>query len=275
MLTSNTLNICTGADDLTYISFPNLSGDGVTAAFTTRMGGVSRGRYASMNMSFSNGDDPAAVRENYDRLCGALGLSADRAVLSHQTHTNNLMVVTEKDAGYGITRPRPYDNIDGLITNCKNLPLVTQFADCVPLLFYDPVKEVIAASHAGWRGTVAEIGKKTVETMSVVFGCAPADIRVAIGPSIGKCCYEVDAPVVEGFSLLAYLDQRQILIPKENGKYMLDLWTANRLILEQAGIAPEHICVTDLCTCCHSQYFHSHRATGGSRGNLAAVIALK
>ena len=275
MLKSNTLTVCTKDNDLTYITFPNLSDDGVTAAFTTRMGGVSRGRYASMNMSFSNGDDPVAVRENYARLCGALGLSADRAVLSHQTHTNNLMIVTEADAGCGITRSRHYDDIDGLITNCKNLPLVTQFADCVPLLFYDPVKMVIAASHAGWRGTVAEIGKKTVETMSVVFGCEPANIHAAIGPSIGQCCYEVDTPVVNGFAPLAYINQSEILTSKGDGKYMLDLWTANRLILEQAGIAPEHICVTDLCTCCHSQYFHSHRATGGNRGNLAAVIALK
>lgn len=275
MLKSNNLNIFTDENDLTYITFPNLVNEGVTAAFTTRMGGVSKGRYASMNMSFTNGDDPKSVRTNYNRLFTTLDLDPNRAVLSHQTHTNNLMIVTEKDAGSGITRERTYDNIDGLITNCKNLPLVTQFADCVPLLFYDPINQVIAASHAGWRGTVAEIGKKTVETMSVVFGCNPKNICVAIGPSIGACCYEVDSPVVDGFSALAYLDITQFLTKKTNDKYMLDLWTANRLILENAGILSKNICVTDLCTCCNSQYFHSHRATGGNRGNLAAVIALK
>ena len=142
-------------------------------------------------------------------------------------------------------------------------------------MFYDPIKQVIAASHAGWRGTVAEIGKKTVETMAVVFGCDPKTICAAIGPSIGACCYEVDSPVVDGFSALGYLDMKHFLTPKSNDKYMLDLWVANRLILENAGILSKNICVTDLCTCCNSQYFHSHRATGGSRGNLAAIIALK
>lgn len=275
MLKSNTLNIVGDAKDLLYITFPNLNTNHSVAAFTTRMGGVSRGRFASMNMSFQNGDDAAAVKQNYDILFDALDLDFNKAVLSHQTHTSNLRIVTEEDAGKGITKNRDYTDIDGLITNCKNIPLVTQFADCVPLLFYDPIKQVIAASHAGWRGTVAEIGKKTVIKMCEAFGCEPKNIKAAIGPSIGKCCYEVDDPVVISFKQLKYINQIDILTPKRNGKYMLDLQTANRLILENAGLPFENICISDLCTCCNSQYFHSHRATGGSRGNLAAVIALK
>lgn len=275
MLKSNTLNIIGDAKELLYITFPNLNTEHSVAAFTTRMGGVSRGRFAGMNMSFQNGDDADAVRKNYDILFGALGIDPERAVLSSQTHTSNLRVVSEDDAGKGITKNRDYTDIDGLITNCKNVALVTQFADCVPLLFYDPIKQVIAASHAGWRGTVAEIGKKTVQKMCKAFECNPKDIKAAIGPSIKKCCYEVDDPVVNGFKQLEYINLTDILSIKENGKYMLDLQTANRLILENAGIPLENICVSDLCTCCNSQYFHSHRATGGSRGNLAAVIALK
>lgn len=263
------------ADKLLYVAFPSLDDGNCIAAFTTRMGGVSRGKYAGMNMSFTNGEDYAVVRENYNLLFSALGLNPERAVLSHQTHTDNIMTVTENDAGKGIIKSRDYDNIDGLITNCRGITLVTQFADCVPLLFYDPENQVIAASHAGWRGTVQEIGRKTVERMTKEFGTNPADIKAAIGPSIGKCCYEVDDPVFEGFKAIDYINNDDIFFKKENGKYMLDLWKANQLILLNAGVENKNICVTDLCTCCNSQYFHSHRASGGNRGNLAALIALK
>lgn len=272
---TKSLKLVGSADSLLYVTFPNLNDKKCITAFTTRMGGVSRGKYASMNMSFSNGDSSKSVRKNYDILFSALGLDPERAVLSQQTHTDNIRIVGERDIGKGIVIHRDYKNVDGLITNLKGVPLVTQFADCVPLLFYDPENEVIAASHAGWRGTVQEIGRKTVEKMAEAFGSDPKKIKVAIGPSIGQCCYEVDAPVFENFSLLSYIKPESIFECKANGKYMLDLWTANRLILEHAGIKPKNICVTDLCTCCNSQFFHSHRASGGNRGNLAAVIALK
>ena len=272
---TETLKLVGSADSLLYVTFPNLDDGKCVSAFTTRMGGMSKGKFASMNMSFSNGDSPRSVRKNYDILFNALGLDPEKAVLSHQTHTNNIRIVKEKDIGKGIVIHRDYDNVDGLITNLKGVTLVTQFADCVPLLFYDPVKEVIASSHAGWRGTVKEIGKKTVEKMKKHFGCDPSDIKVAIGPSIGSCCYEVDGPVYEAFTDLGFMFVNAVFTKKENGKYMLDLWNANRMILESAGIKRENICITDLCTCCNSQFFHSHRASGGNRGNLAAVIALK
>lgn len=275
MLKSNFLDIKTTQNDLTYILFPNLCDKSCVAAFTTRMGGKSVGRYASMNMSFTNGDNENTVRQNYDILFGELGLNPEKAVLSHQTHTKNIKIVTEQDMGKGIIKDRDYNDIDGLITNQKGLALVTQFADCVPLMFYDPVKQVIAASHAGWRGTALEIGKETVKKMAESFGSNPKDIKVAIGPSIMSCCYEVDEPVVNELKKLEYIPLGSILTPKENGKYMLDLQTTNKLILENAGIEPKNICISDLCTCCNSNYFHSHRATAGNRGNLAAIIALK
>lgn len=272
---SNSLNIKKGENDLLYVTFPNLDDEKCISAVTTRMGGVSKGKYASMNMSFSNGDDPKAVRENYNILFSALGLDPQKAVFSQQTHTCNLRVVKSNDLGKGIVKERDYTDIDGLITNLKGVTLVTHFADCVPLLFYDPVTEVIAASHAGWRGTVQEIGKKTVEAMASIFGSNPSDIKVGIGPSICRKCYEVDDAVLNEFKKLEYIKKDDVFKDKSNGKYMLDLWTANRLILENAGIKRENICVTDLCTSCNSNYFHSHRATGGNRGLIAAVIALK
>ena len=272
---TKTLNVVKNEDGLLYLTFPNIHGTDCVAAFTTRMGGVSRGQYAAMNMSFTGGDDPKAVRQNYNILFESLGLDPERAVLSHQTHTKNIKTVTADDIGKGIVKDRDYDNIDGLITNIEGVALVTQYADCVPLVFYDKAKRVVATSHAGWRGTVQEIGKETVLKMAAEFGSNQSDIMVGIGPSIGSCCYEVDDPVYNEFKKLSYLNLDEIFIKKQNGKYMLNLWLANRRILENAGIDPKNICVTDLCTCCNSHIFHSHRATGGNRGNLAAIIALK
>lgn len=274
MLNSKT-QVVNFKDNLIYITFPNITGEKAVAAFTTRMGGVSKGKFASMNMGFSNGDQREAVLENYRIIFSALGLETQNAVLSHQTHTDNIMVVKNEDIGKGIFKERDYSDVDGLITNIKGVALVAQFADCVPLLFYDPKNQVVAASHAGWRGTVAEIGLKTVNKMGQEFGSNPKDIMAAIGPSIGKCCYEVDEPVIEKIKMLDYLNFESILFSKGNGKYQLDLKETNKQILQKAGISAENISVSDLCTCCHSEYFHSHRATNGNRGNLAAIIAIK
>lgn len=258
-----------------YITFPQLDATkAVNHAFTTRLGGVSEGMYSEMNMSFSNGDKREAVLENYRRICEAIGIDINKVVLSRQTHTNNVRIVTEEDVGKGIMREQDYTDVDGLITNITGIALVTQCADCTPLLFCDPVKKVVATSHAGWRGTASEIGRITVEKMQKHFGSDPADIIAAIGPSIGQCCYEVDDPVYKPLCEIPYLDKDKIFIKKENDRYMLNLWETNREILINAGIKAENIDVTDLCTNCHPDIFHSHRFTGGKRGNLAAIISL-
>ena len=258
-----------------YITFPQLDKiDFIKNAFTTRLGGVSKGIYSTMNMSFTNGDNRDDVLENYRIICSELNVDINKVVLSHQTHTNNVRIITEDDIGKGIFKERDYDNVDGLITNVKGIVLVTQYADCTPLLFCDPVKKVIATSHAGWRGTAQEIGRITVEKMCSHFGCSPENIIAAIGPSICKDCYEVDSPVYEPISKINYLDTDKIFVNKGGGKYMLDLWETNRQILINAGLRPDNIDVTDLCTNCNPNIFHSHRYTGGKRGNLAALISL-
>ena len=274
-LKSNSLKInCT--DNLPYISFFDFdNSDEVVACFTTRFGGVSRGKYASMNMSFSNGDDNANVLENFKWISATLGLDYKKLVFSHQTHTTNLKVITQEDIGKGIIKDRDYSDIDGILTNLKGVGLVTQFADCVPLLFYDKNNKAIAASHAGWRGTVGEIARKTVEKMTEVFGSNPKDILVAIAPSICKNCYEVDDIVINDVKKIKGLDLKKIIEKKENGKYLFDLWECNRQILINANILEKNITITDLCTNCNSHIFHSHRATNGIRGNNAAIIALK
>ncbi len=260
---------------LQYITFPHLSNTGiVNHLFSTRHGGVSEGQYSSMNLSFSNGDSRENVLKNYKILCEEMGTDIKNLVLSRQTHTDNIKIVTEADRGTGIFK-NSFTDIDGLITNCKNVALVTQYADCTPLLFCDPIKKVIATSHSGWRGTVKEIGKKTVQKMVSKFSCNPKDIIACIGPCIEKCCYEVDMPVFNEFKKLEYLDLDKIFTPKSDDKFMLDLTEANRQILISAGINPDNMDISDICTCCNSKDLHSHRATGGKRGNLAAIIELK
>ena len=275
MLKSKNLEI-NNNNGVTFITFPKLRKTKVVNhAFTTRIGGVSKGYFGAMNMSITGGDEKQDVLENYKIICNAAGIDYSHLVLSHQTHTNNILTVTENDIGKGIFRERDYENIDGLITNCRGVALVTQYADCTPLLFCDPVKKVIATSHAGWRGSAAEIGIKTVKRMQEEFGCNPKDIIAAIGPSICADCYEVDTPLYNAFETLESVDVNSIFKSVDETHFKLDLWEANRQMLIYAGIKEENIDVTDLCTCCNSKYLHSHRFTGGKRGTLAAIIELK
>ena len=270
---SRTLDIINN-NGLLYIQFPKLSAcKAVKHAFSSRLGGVSGGQYSTMNLSFNNGDSRDNVLENYKRLCSAVGIDMSHLVLSRQTHTNNVISVTEADLGAGIFK-EPFCDVDGMITDRPGIALVTHFADCTPLLLCDPVKKVIASSHAGWRGTVKEIGRITVQKMVNEYGCNPDNIIAAIGPNIGQCCYEVDDPVADEFKKLSYLKLDKILKPKENGKYMLSLTEANKQILINAGIDPNNMDISDICTCCNSAELHSHRATGGKRGILAAIIEL-
>ena len=261
---------------VTYLTFPLLEKEGLVCAFTTRLGGVSKGDCASMNLSFTRGDEEADVRENYRRMGDALGIDMRDAVLSHQVHKTKIHIVKEEDKGRGILPEKEkLFEVDGLMTNRKNIPLVTFFADCVPLMFYDPVKKVIATSHSGWRGTQAKIGAKTVDRMEQDMGCKRSDILAVVGPSICQDCYEVSEDVAHAFEPIFSREQyEQIIIDKKNGKYQLDLWKANAFLLLDAGIKNEHLAVTDLCTCCNPEFLFSHRASHGKRGNLSVIMCL-
>ena len=255
-----------------YIQFKNLSATGIVKhGFSTRKGGVSTGIFSSMNLNFKRGDDPDAVLENYRRMAAALNMRVEDMVLSDQTHTTNVRVITEEDRGKGILRPQDYSDVDGMITNVPGIVLVTSYADCVPLYFVDPVRKAIGLSHSGWKGTVGHIGQKTVWKMHEVYGSEPKDIVAAIGPSICQSCYEVSDDVAEAFTADEAAD---ILLDKGNGKYQLDLWKANWYVLTDAGILPEHLSVTDLCTACHPDLLWSHRKTNGQRGGLSAFLSL-
>ena len=248
----------------------------ISHGFSTRMGGVSEGCYASMNLSFTKGDDPEKVRENYRRMADMLGMDMERMTLSFQTHTTNVRLVTEEDAGKGIVKERDYTDVDGLITNIPGITLVTFYADCVPLYFVDPVHHAIGLSHSGWRGTVHRMGRVTLKAMKEAFGTKPEDVICAIGPSICQSCFEVGGEVVEEFQKeFAPSYWKELFYAKENGKYQLDLWKANEIVLLEAGIQKEKLQITDICTRCNPEYLFSHRIMGNERGNLAAFLGIR
>lgn len=265
------------AGKVLYLTYPLLEKTGlVKHGFSTRVGGVSEGHLSFMNLSFSRGDDESAVRENFRRMAKALDVEEDSFVFSQQTHTTNVRKVTAEDKGKGLIKPLDYTDVDGLVTNVPGLCLSTFYADCVPLFFVDPVKKAIGLSHSGWRGTVGKMGEVTLQRMKEEYGTNPVDVIAAIGPSICQDCYEVSEDVILEFKKqFAEKHWKNLFYKKENGKYQLDLWKANEIVLQEAGVLKENIAVTNLCTCCNSELLFSHRASKGKRGNLAAFMSIK
>lgn len=242
----------------------------VTHGFTTRMGGVSEGYCSTMNISTTRGDDPKAIEENQRRLARALGVRVEDFTYTHQTHTTNVAVVREEDRG------KRFMETDGMVTDVPGICLVTFYADCVPLYFVDPVHRAIGLSHSGWRGTVKRMGQVTLERMKEAYGTKPEDVFAAIGPSICQDCYEVSGDVIEEFrENFSEFVWSQLFYEKENGKYQLNLWRANQIVLTEAGVEAQNIAVTNLCTHCNPEILFSHRSTGVKRGNLSALLAIK
>lgn len=257
-----------------FLTFPKLVKAGVKHGFSTRLGGVSTGVLGTMNLSFTRGDLRENVQENFRRIADAIGFEADKLVFSAQIHETELRKVTKENCGEGILRETK-PGIDGLATNETEVPLYTSYADCVPLLFFDPEKKVVAMAHSGWRGTAARIGEKMIRFMEEEYGSHAENIIAAIGPSICRNCYEVSEDVAQAFRKTFLPEQfTQIFDEKRQGKYQLDLWEANRIILTEAGILPNHLDITDLCTCCNSDKLFSHRASQGQRGNMGCFMCL-
>lgn len=280
--------------DVPYYYFPHLDDTKVVkSAFSTRLGGVSDGVLGTLNLGTNRGDEPENLKENFKRIATAIGTLPDNMVLSHQTHTTNVKVITKEDMGNGIVKDNEFTDIDGMITNESGITLVTSYADCVPLYFVDPVKKVIGLSHSGWRGTVNMMGLHTVNKMVEVYDCDPKDILGAIGPSICQGCYEISEDVAVEFidkftdlekefsdikklsSLYKYEESKIVYHRQDNKeKYQLNLWRANELIMLKAGLKPENIRCANICTCEHPDVFFSHRASNGERGNVCAFLTL-
>lgn len=243
----------------------------VPHAFSTRLGGVSPAPWDSLNLRPGMGDGEAALRENYRRFCDCAGVDMDRLVLSKQVHETTVRLCTAADAGKGLSRERDYA-ADGLITGEKNLPLAVFSADCGVILLHDPVTGAVGGVHAGWRGCAGGILEKAVRAMGRSFGTRPEDLLAAVGPCIGRCCFETDGDVPAamrgalGAAAEPFLERR-------GPKCHVDLAGLNRLWLLRSGLLPEHIDVSGLCTACRPDLFWSHRRMGEARGVHAAVIA--
>ena len=249
-----------------------LTADGIAVphCFTTRLGGVSTGHLSALNIGMHRGDEPENVEENHKILASALGYDVKKTVLSHQVHSDVVRIVTETDC-LGLDH-HVYSECDGLVTNKAGLALVVFTADCTPILLYDPVTGAVGAVHAGWRGTAMDIAGKAVQAMVHAFGSDPKNIRAAIGPNIGMCCFETDreVPVAMVKTFGAAVEK---YIRPAGQKYYVNLKEINRHALSRVGV--EWIEVSDACTACQHQRFWSHRITHGARGTQGAIIVCK
>ena len=255
---------------LEYLTAPNLN---IPHAFTTRLGGVSDGVFASLNIAMHRGDSDESVKQNYEILAAALGFDLNNLVLTRQTHSDIVRVVTKNDAN-GIDH-RNYPESDALITNDARCALVVFTADCTPILLWDSVTGAVGAVHAGWRGTAADIAGKAVRAMVEQLGCRPENIRAAIGPNIGTCCFETDSDVPDLIRTQFGEEVEDFIIPSAEkiGKFHVDLKAVNAHALRRAGV--ENIEISDACTMCAPNRFWSHRITGAARGSQGAVIVCK
>ena len=254
-------------DALEYLA---AEGIGAPHAFTTRLGGVSQGQFSGLNLAMHRGDPRENVEKNYAILAKALGFDSQDLVLTRQIHSGIVRVVTREDAR-GLDH-RAYPECDALITREPGVALGIFTADCTPILFYDPVTGAVGAAHAGWRGTAADIAGKTVRAMVQDFGCDPKDIRAAIGPNIGQCCFETDQDVPSALAA-AFGDEVFPHIRPRQDKYYVNLKEINALALRRAGV--QNIEISAACTMCEHDRFWSHRYTRGDRGSQGAIIVCK
>jgi YfiH family protein len=245
----------------------------LTHCFSTREGGVSTGKYSSLNLSFNREDDPANVRENFRILSKAAGIKCENMVLTDQIHDNKVRIVNGSDRGKGIIKDSDIKGVDALVTSSRQVALVTFYADCVPVLLYDTKQRVIGMAHSGWRGTLKQIANETIRIMAKNYNCNMADIIAAVGPAIGKCCFEAGNEVYESFVNKMPWSSQHCFKAHED-KWFIDLRAVIKNTLLMEGIKDYNISVSSICTKCNNNMFFSHRGDGGGTGCMAAVMQI-
>lgn len=263
--------------ELELLQFPGLAGCcNISHFITTRHGGVSRGAYASMNPSRYCGDEVEAVQENLERLADVVGISAQSIVYPYQVHGCEVRTL---DASFLALSPQAQrdflEGVDAVVTNLPTLCVAVTTADCVPILLYAPDCNVVAAIHAGWRGTVQQIVARTVALMVANYGVDTAQLLAGIAPSIGRGAFEVGDEVVEAFRLSGAELTRIAYRNEQSGKMYIDLWEANRLQLVEAGVLAAHIECSEICTYSHQDTFFSARRLGINSGRILSGIWIK
>lgn len=243
----------------------------VRHCFTTRLGGVSSGCWASLNMGFSRGEDRDIVLRNYNLVCEAAGLNFSRLTRTNQKHGTVVTEVTDDNVGCGFFEPS-FDPTDALITKLADTPIVVHTADCVPVLFYDRVNRAIGAAHAGWRGMAAGVIEATINAMEKAYGTDAADVVAAVGPCIGPCCFEVDDDVADVF--IHDFGEGVLVTPECGEKVRVDLPKCAFEALTGRGVPEKNIDISGECTKCSETYYYSHRRQGEQRGSQVAIIQI-
>jgi YfiH family protein len=261
---------------LMVLSFENLAKPkNIRHFISTRTGGYSNPPYNSLNLALHVGDDPDKVLKNRKRLAEAIGIPLDHSTIAKQVHSGTVTVISEEMKGRGSTNQEDaVEATDAMVTDVPGICLIILVADCVPMLFFDPDRNVIAAAHAGWRGTLQSIALHTVRAMENHFGCSPQDILVGMGPSIGPCCYEVGPEVIAQVKAVLSSCQEYIHHESKDGNGYLDLQKANRDQLVRAGIRRENIETANQCTCHNAHIFYSYRHQHGETGRFGAGICM-
>ncbi len=273
MFKSDTVNI-NFKDAVGYLTFKGFEKyDFMNHAFSTRVGGVSSNEFKSLNLSFSRGDDAKCVEENYKIFCSALKFDPSLMVRALQVHGNVIKKISGEDIKDKNFKSSVFPETDGFITNGPGIVLATFHADCPAIFMIDPVQKAVGLAHAGWRGTVKKIAVSLLDAFIADYNSSKDNILCALGPGIGKCCFEVSKSIVPEFEKL---DIKNSYSVESENKYKIniDLLEVNRQIILKAGLPAKNIFKSDVCTVCNRDLLFSHRATNGKRGNNAAFISI-